>query len=66
MPDRNGGELTFKPEGGDGTEEGSLSPSRKGDHSEGVPVQDTPGVKCQTQTPFLNPDPFTQWYGIKN
>ena len=40
--------------------------SRKGDHTEGGPGWDTSGVKFQTQTPFLNPNPFNQWYGIKN
>ena len=28
--------------------------------------KDTQGIKCQTQTPFLNPDPFNQWYRIEN
>ena len=46
--------------------EGSLSPSKKGDHAEGTPRWDAQGLKCQTQTPFLNPDPFNQWYRIEN
>ena len=28
--------------------------------------QDNQGIKHQTQTPFLNPYPFIQWYRIKN
>ena len=24
------------------------------------------GIKTTSQTPFLNPDPFQQWYGIEN
>ena len=44
----------------------SPSPSRKGNHTKGAPGWDTQDVKCQMQTHFLNPDPFNQWYGIKN
>ena len=40
--------LTFKPKGGDGTKEGSLDPSRKGDHAKGAPRQDAQGIKCCT------------------
>ena len=60
------GRPTFKLEGGDCTKEGSPSPSRKGNHTKGAPGWDNPGVKRQTQTPFLNPYPFTQWYGSEN
>ena len=51
---------------GDGAKEGSPSPSRKGDPTKGAPGWDTQGIKHQTQTPFLNPNPFNQWYRIKN
>ena len=57
---------TFKLKGGDDTEEGSLDPASKGNHAEGTPRQDAQGIGHHTQTPFLNPDPFHQWYGIKN
>ena len=50
---------------GHATEEGNLRPSRKGDHAKGAPGWDTQGTK-QTQTPFLNPNPFNQWYSIEN
>ena len=57
---------TFKPERGDGTEEGRLSPSRKDGHAKGAPGWEAQGIKPQAWTPFLNPDPFNQWYGIQN
>ena len=56
---------TFKLKGGDGAEQGSLGPSRKGGHTEGSPRWDGQGIGHNTQTSFLNPDPFHQWYGIK-
>ena len=43
-----------------------LSPSRKGSCAKGPPEWDAQGIKCQMQTPFLNPDPFNQWYRIEN
>ena len=58
--------LTFKPKRGDGTKEGSLGPSNKGNPTKGALGCDTQDIKCQTQTPFLNPNPFNQWYGIEN
>ena len=58
--------LTFKLKGGDGTKEGSLDPSRKSDHAEGTPRRDAKDIVHHTQSPFLNPDPFHWWYGIKN
>ena len=45
-------DLPLNWERGDGTK-GSLSLSRKGDYTEGAPGQDNPGIKHQTQTPFL-------------
>ena len=42
--------LTFKPKGGDGTKEGSLDPSRKGDHTECAPRQDIQGVGHHTDS----------------
>ena len=58
--------LAFKLKGGDGTEEGSLGPSRKGGYAEGAPRQDAQGIKHHTETAFLNPSPFNQWNGTKN
>ena len=49
-----------------GAQEGSPSPSRKGDHTKGAQRWDTQGIKCWTQTPFLNHDPFNWWYGMDN
>ena len=51
---------------GDGTKEGSLDPSRKDDSAKGAPGWDTQGIVHCTQTPFLNPNPFQRWYGVKN
>ena len=62
---RNEGCFAFKLERGEGTKEGSLSPSRKGNHAKDAPGQDTQGIKHWMQTPFLNPNPFNQWYGIE-
>ena len=50
----------------DGAKKGSLDPSRKGDHAKGTQGWDAQGIRCHTQTPFFNPDPFNQWYGIRN
>ena len=66
MAGGNENRFIFKLERGDGTKEGRLSPSREGSHAKGVPGWDTQGIKCHTQTAFLNPDPFKQWYGIEN
>ena len=56
--------IKFKLQRGEGTKEGSPDPSRKGDcwwHPR------TGCQRCRTlQTPFLNPDPFQWWYGVKN
>ena len=56
----------FKLKGGDGTREGSLDPSSQGTQAKGTPEGDAEGIGCHAQTPFLNPDPFHWWYGIKN
>ena len=56
----------FKPKGGDGTGEGSPDPSSQGGQAEGASGGDAQGVGHCTQTPFLNPDPSLQWYGVKN
>ena len=58
--------LKSKLKGGDSAKEGSLGPLGKGDHTEGAPRWDAQGIKCCMQTPFLDPDPFNQWYGIEN
>ena len=56
----------FKLKGGDSTREGSPDPFSQGGQTKGTPGGDAQGMGCCTQTPFLNPDPFGQWYGIKN
>ena len=43
-----------------------MGPSRKGDHAKGTPRWDAQGIGHCMQTPFLNPNPFHQWYGIEN
>ena len=65
MADRNWGALTSKPEGGDGTKQGSPSPQEKAT-TLNAPQGGTPGVKHNMQAPFLNIDTFTHWYRIKN
>ena len=42
-------------------EKGAHTPQAKG-----APGGDTQGIGHCTQTPFLNPNPFHQWYGIEN
>ena len=56
----------FKLKGEDGTGEGSPDPSSQGSQAEGTPGGGAQDIWCHTQTPFLNPDPFHQWYGIEN
>ena len=65
MAGRNEGRCTFNCRG-DSTKEGRLSSSREDGCAKGAPGWDAQGVKHQAQTPFLNPDPFNQWYGINN
>ena len=56
----------FKLKGGDGTREGSPDPFSQGDQVEDAPGWDAQAIGHQTQIPFLNPNPFHWWYGIKN
>ena len=56
----------FKPKGRDDTGEGSPDPSNLGGQAKGIPGWDAKGIGHHTQTPFLNPNPFHQWYGIEN
>ena len=56
----------FKPKGGGGTREESLNPSSQGDQAGSAPRGDAQGIGHHMQTPFLNPNPFHQLYGIKN
>ena len=65
MAGRNKGRCTFKPERGDSTEEGRLSPSRKDSCDKGAPGWDAQGVKCWAWTPFFNPDPLTNGTGLR-
>ena len=55
----------FKLKRGDGAREGSLDPSSQGDQTEGTPGGDGQGIGHHTQIPFLNPDLFLWWYGVK-
>ena len=66
MAGGNEGRCTFKPEREDSTEEERPSLSRKDGHAKGAPGWGDQGIRCQTQTPILNPNPFNQWYGIEN
>ena len=56
----------FKLQRGGGTKKGSQNPSRKGDSAKGTPGWDDQGIGCCKQTPFLNPNPYQQWYRVKN
>ena len=56
----------FKLKGGDGIGEGSPDPSSQGNQAKSTPERDAQSVGSHTQTPFLNPNPFLQWYGVKN
>ena len=58
--------IEFKLKRGDGTKEGSPDPSRKGNSTKGAPGWGAQGIEHSMQTPFLNPNPFQQWYGVKN
>ena len=56
----------FKPKGGDSAGEGSPDPSSQGNQAKSTPGRDAQGIGSHTQTPFLNPNPFLWWYGVKN
>ena len=51
---------------GDGIKEGSPDPSDNSYNAEESPDRSFQGVEPPQQTPFLNPDPFQHWHGIKN
>ena len=51
---------------GDGNGEGSLNPSKISQHCEKPPTGGSRGIESSSQTPFLNLDPFQQWYGMEN
>ena len=51
---------------GDGDDEGSLDPSNHSKCHKEPPEGGSRSVKSPLQTPFLNLDPFQQWYGIEN
>ena len=57
---------TIKQQGGDGIEEGSPDLSDNSHHTEQPPHRGSQGIKPPQQTPFLNPDPFQHWHGVKN
>ena len=50
----------------DGDDEGSPDPSNHDKHHKEPPEGGSGSVKTPLQTPFLNPDPFHQWYRIEN
>ena len=50
----------------DGNNKGSLGPSYNSKHHEEPPEGGSRGVEMTSQTPFLNLDPFQQWYRIEN
>ena len=50
----------------DSAKEGGLGPSDESDHTNNAPGGSAQGIEQCTQTPFLNPDPFQQWHGVKN
>ena len=60
------GKHTVKWQGGDGIEEGSPDPSGNSQHTKEPPDRGSQGIKPPQQTPFLNPDPFWCWHGVKN
>ena len=60
------GKYTVKWQGRDGNKEGSPDPSDNSQHIEEPPDRGSQGVKLPQQTPFLNPDPFQCWHGVKN
>ena len=51
---------------GDDIKEGSLNPSDNSQCIKGPPDGGSQGIKPPKQTPFLNPDPFQHWHGVKN
>ena len=57
-------EYRVKPQGGDSIKEGSLDPSDENDNAQ-EPQGGSQGVTQPKQTPFLNPDPFQDWHGVK-
>ena len=56
----------FKLKGGDGAREGSPDPSSQGDQAKSAQGRDAQGIGSCAQTPFLNPNPFLWWCGVKN
>ena len=57
---------TVKQQGGDDIKEGSPDPSDNSYHTKEHPDGSSQGVKPPQQTPFLNPDLFQCWHGVKN
>ena len=60
------GKETVKWEGGDSIDKGSPDPSGKSQCHEEPLDGGSWGIKPTPQTPFLNLDPFQQWYGVEN
>ena len=56
----------FKLKGGCNAREGSPDPSSQGGQAKVGPGWCAQGIGHHTQTAFLNPDPFNQWYGMEN
>ena len=59
-------EYTVKPQGGDGIKEGSPDSLDEDDNAQEPPGGGSQGITQPMQTPFLNPDPFQHWHGVKN
>ena len=60
------GKCTVKWQGGDSIKEGSPDLSGNSQHTKEPPDRGSHGKKPPQQTPFLNPDPFQHWHGVKN
>ena len=56
---------TVKQQGGDSIIEGSPDPSDNNQCCKEPPDRGSQGIKPTPQTPFLNPNPFQQWYGVE-
>ena len=56
----------FKSKGGTAPEKGAQTPQVKAAKPKVPQEGDAQGIEHHTQTAFLNPNPFHQWYGIKN
>ena len=56
----------MKWEGGDSNNKGNPDPSNNNEHGKESPEGGSGDIRTTPQTPFLNLDPFRQWYRIEN